>query len=350
MSRSAYKARPSITLVAMLVAGCTSAPSGSTITSPGSGIATSSTPASLMPASANPTPQPTTALPPVALIAMDVSYDANGNAAVIAVVDTDGTGYRELTTIADGVTSDPAWAGAGAPTLFYDKSDGASANHIFSMAVGGGPPKQWTSGAFHDFDPAISPDGRSMAFDRAAGGSNGGSASIFVLDLESGRLKRATTPPAGAIDGDLYPDWSPDGTKLVYEEDGSIVVADLKQGTTRIVLTPSQPAHRPKWSPDGRFILFGTTNIDSGPHQIHLVGVDGQGDRTLTDPAVYAVHPCWSPDGDFIAYIVRNPAARDLELRIMTAAGGSTTVVWHSPPGSDVYPGHPSWGPAASGG
>jgi len=342
----------SMVLAPLLVAcgatppGVPSAPPAATA-SP-AGFAASPVP-SLPASTLGPTPAPTIdvgALP--GRIAFDLGHDPNGNSSTLAVISPDGTGYRDITTLADGLASDPAWSRAGVATLFYDVSS-ATATHIFSIELVSGPPKQLTSGAVHDFDPAVSPDGRSLAFDRAPGGASAGPASIFILDLASGQLTRATTPPAGATDGDLYPDWSPDGTHLAYEEDGSIAIVDLRDGSTRTVLTPRQPAHRPKWSPDGQSILFGTTNIDSAPHQVQLVGLDGQDARPLTDPAMYAVHPCWSPDGRFIAYIVRNAADRDLELRVMTAGGGGSTVIWHTPPGTDLYPGHPSWGSPSGG-
>jgi len=291
------------------------------------------------------TAQPTLSLAARGLIAMDVSYDANGETSVVAVVGPDGSGYRELTKIAGGRSADQALSRSGGAVIFFDRatSDGAE-SHIFSIGLEGGPAKQLTFGRVHDNDPALSPDGRSVAFDRSAGGASPGPASLEILDLSTGEIVAVTTPPAASPGGDQYPDWAPDGHRIAYERDGSIFIVDVARRSTVTVLSPSQPGHRPRWSPDGTLILFGTTNIETGPHQIQVVEPTGQGYRTLTTPDEYAVHPCWSPDGGLIAYIARNPAAQDLELRIMTAAGESPTVAWHSEPATDVFPGHPSWG------
>lgn len=80
--------------------------------------------------------------------------------------------------------------------------------HIFRLPVEGGVAEQLTFGPHFDDDPAISPDGRSVAFVSDREGSQGG---LFVLDLASGDVRR--------VAGDSWvdhPTWTPDGESILY--------------------------------------------------------------------------------------------------------------------------------------
>ncbi len=60
-------------------------------------------------------------------------------------------------------------------------------------------------------DPAWSPDGRGIALT----GTNVGSSSLYLLDLEGGQVRRLTS----AGHSDLQPTWSPDGRTLAFTSD-----------------------------------------------------------------------------------------------------------------------------------
>lgn len=80
--------------------------------------------------------------------------------------------------------------------------------HLFELPVSGGRTTQLTFGPSYDSDPAISPDGRRIAFvsNRDGSGSN-----IFVLDRASKRVSQITHDIESS-----RPAWSPDGRTIAY--------------------------------------------------------------------------------------------------------------------------------------
>lgn len=80
--------------------------------------------------------------------------------------------------------------------------------HLFELPVSGGNTTQLTFGPSYDSDPAISPDGRRIAFvsNRDGSGSN-----IFVLDRATKRVSQITRDIESS-----RPAWSPDGHTIAY--------------------------------------------------------------------------------------------------------------------------------------
>ncbi|HWK75298.1 MAG TPA: amidohydrolase family protein [Povalibacter sp.] len=80
--------------------------------------------------------------------------------------------------------------------------------HLFEVPAGGGHTTQLTFGPSYDSDPAISPDGRRIAFtsNRDGSGSN-----IFVLDRTSKHISQITHDIESSRAA-----WSPDGQTLAY--------------------------------------------------------------------------------------------------------------------------------------
>ena len=97
------------------------------------------------------------------------------------------------------------------------------------------------------------------------------------------------------------------------------------------------------WSPDGSMIAFEGNNQPNGnPYDdmdIWLIGADGSNPRNLTNSAgVYDSDPSWSPDGRFIVYgslVSRDPSARTQIFKIDTVTG---EVVQLSTQGNNTIP------------
>jgi Tol biopolymer transport system component len=157
---------------------------------------------------------------------------------------------------------------------------------------------------------------------------------LFTVQADGTDLTRLTH-----LDGDaVNPDWSPDGTHIVFELDHpdgpvfcSIELMNADGSQIVDLTTNRNPAgwsgceHQPSFTPDGTRILFGqfddTTQVES-IQSMNLTGgnrlvvSDGIG-KGVTDPNV-------SPDGDTVSFIAYN--GDELGQAIMTSAMDGTNV------------------------
>ncbi len=199
-----------------------------------------------------------------------------------------------------------------------------------------------TGDAGHDFSPAISPDGQSVAFTREGPDGN---LDIYVQTM-SGEARRLTTD----IDNDLHPSWSPDGKSIAFIRAGPdtarIMLVPAAGGPEKQIAVPGRfdPGHTrvsagplerlgnpgPAWSPDGKWLVYRQclpTRENGCP--LHLVSLATQQVRRLTEQiaGVSDVMPAWSPDGKqvvFARFLSNNSVA---DLYLISANGGKSTRV-----------------------
>ena len=115
------------------------------------------------------------------------------------------------------------------------------------------------------------------------------------------------------------PDWSPDGTQLVFQSDHQNEpqnVPDLYTigvdgvGLTEIVDEPDMLDFSPRWSPDGESILFLSNR--SGNVEIYLFSLADGEITQVTDGSSPVMQAAWSPDGETIAFIYSVGTAAEL--------------------------------------
>lgn len=144
--------------------------------------------------------------------------------------------------------------------------------------------------------PAISPDGRQVAFT----GSVNGRRQVFVRLLAGGSPLQVTTEP---VDHEA-PRWSPDATSLVYfspgetgEAQGAIFSIPALGGSPRRVMDSIGGGDV---SSSGRLVCF---RLSGGVVQLVTSALDGSDVRVVArSVAGYHLHPRWSPDRRWIAF------------------------------------------------
>ena len=174
-------------------------------------------------------------------------------------VDTDGT---QNWTDAEQLTLDQAFVEFldvttdGEQLLF--SSDRAGGIQLWSrMLDGTGSMRQMTFGETPSWSPRISPDGERILFYTASEGrrmvatmpASGGPVTILTDGGDADRLVM-----------DMEPDWSPDGTRVVFESDRTrnfdlwLTTPDGEE-PVQLTFDPSLDWF-PHWSPDGMSIVF----------------------------------------------------------------------------------------------
>ena len=144
--------------------------------------------------------------------------------------------------------------------------------------------------------PAISPDGRSVAFTASVGGRR----QVFVRLLGRGSPVPITRD---AVDHQS-PRWSPDGNSLVYfspavpgDAQGAIWIIPALGGSPRRIITSIGDADV---SRNGRLACF---RLAGDGVQLVASSLDGNDVRVVARSAPgYHRHPRWSPDGQWIAF------------------------------------------------
>lgn len=159
-------------------------------------------------------------------------------------------------------------------------------------------PRQLTTGPSSEFEPALSPDGSTVAYtsDRS------GNLDIWIIDVHGGTPLRLTSEVAS----DHSPAWFPDSSALAFVSDRSGVEAIWKMprfGGVPVLLLPD--AQDPAVSPDGKRVAFSRPDA-SGHPRVHVASLSDPSRATrLTEEADglwYHRHPSWSPDGRTICY------------------------------------------------
>jgi TolB protein len=271
--------------------------------------------------------------------------DEDHSTGVVFVANADGTEARQITQTARGVVDDqPDWSpdgsllvfsrcGADKPcAIFMVKADGTGLKHV-------SPP---SGKGFIDYSlPSFAPDGRHITFTRASGGIKtyqGGDqikhSDVVQMDLNGKHLRVLARAATYQADYE-FPMLSPDGSRFLYEHRRSyfadkktrraIVVAstDGKQ-MKRITPWSLNAGDNPDWSPDGTRILFHSYDDedDSTQAQIFTIAADGSDRRQLTQfsDGTFVGSPSYSPDGTQIIFSTAAAGGR-ADLFVMNADG-----------------------------
>ena len=221
-------------------------------------------------------------------------------------------------------SSGPGLAGQNRPILHL-YSAGAR-GEICVIAGDGSDRHCLTDNRRFDYDAVWSPDATRIAFVQQLREPR--NPDVYVMSAAGRNTERLTRSPYD----DDEPQWSPDGTRLVWNRNrgdsptGRLLVMNA-DGTGKHLLAGRErdDAHA-RWSPAGEEILFESRDDCYSAEcvnfqlDLHVVGVDGTNERSLTRTDANETAAAWSPDGTRIAF-VRELGGDDAEIFVMDADG-----------------------------
>jgi Tol biopolymer transport system component len=204
---------------------------------------------------------------------------------------------EKLAEMGEPGSSAPAWMPDGGEILFVSghwlggglwRVAASLAAKPRRMAVGA----EWIAGA------AISHEGNRLAFVQPVWRTN-----IWRVDLHGpGRTPGAPFKLIPSTRGELRPDCSPDGKKVVFDSSRSghpeIWVCN-SDGSNSVPLNSfgGPGVESPRWSPDGRNVVFMV-----GKGEIHVISANGGPPRRLDKGPLGGIWPFWSRDGQSIYF------------------------------------------------
>jgi dipeptidyl aminopeptidase/acylaminoacyl peptidase len=197
----------------------------------------------------------------------------------------------------------PASATFAGPTARNGRIAFVRSDDIWTVNPDGSDERNLTQTGLREEYPDWSPDGTELVF--ARGSSTGGCCRQLWRMNADGTNQRAIT----SGDDATMPSWSPDGRRLAYASVSGnrvhIATVDASDGSGQTAVTPVGGAGsdiNPKWSPDGARILF-ASNTGGGNFVIYTVSEDGSDQQRVSSSVGVNTDADWSPDGHRIAFV-----------------------------------------------
>lgn len=183
---------------------------------------------------------------------------------------------------------------AGGETAVFDSHRGASS---FIWRVDAGSPSvQLTSDPkFDDNFPEVSPDGKTIAFNRSPPDQPDAPGDLWFMEADGGN-PRLMLEKAGFVG------WLPDGGSFTYfsMNDGQIYLYDLSSKTAKQLTNEEGVYAKGVPSPDGKWVAF--MSIATGNIDIKAVPIGGGESISVVSTLRQDFHPVFSPSGKWLYF------------------------------------------------
>ena len=291
--------------------------------------------------------------------------------ASLLVIPSVGGPARAIGEVAGGSLT---WTRESKALIVSDQTQ-AEGPRLFLLSIETGERRQLTEspeGEFEDLDPALSPDGRTLAFARR---SLFWLSEIHTLPLSEDLVSMGEAQQLTSLEqGSFSPEWTPDGSRILFSSAPPGVspriwsVPASGGGRAEPVALPGEATYQPaisprgnrlvyvqerfrsdvqrlelagaargtkpptrilastrgessvQFSPDGERIAFGSRR--SGPLGIYIADADGSNVKPLyVKEGELAGSPRWSPDGQRLVF--DSTLAGHVDVFVISAQGGA---------------------------
>jgi TolB protein len=269
----------------------------------------------------------------IALTSIAFVSDRDGSKEIY-LMDYDGHDQRRVTAH-KSISMSPAWSGRN-DVLAYVSFFGGQGPALYLADIASGRKSPLVTEGTLNASPAVSPDGRVVAFARALGAN----VEIFLCNRDGSGVRRLSN--SGGID--TNPAWSPSGQEIAFTSSraGSpqIYVMDREGANVRRVTFQGDYNDGAAYSPDGTRLAF-ATRAERNRFDIAVLDLVTLQSVRLTSGDGSNESPSFSPDGRRLAFSSTRGGGPQIFV-VDSQTGGSieklTTVGNNSSPDWSGYP------------
>lgn len=186
-----------------------------------------------------------------------------------------------------------------------------------------------------EFEPAFSADGRYYTFVQ-----NRANLNLKLIIRDALENKDALYDPGGGFAGMRHPTIAPDNSRIVFSmanASGQQLFSVSMDGKNLKELTKTSLNHWPAFSPDGKYLAFGSSR--EGDFDIYIMDAGGSGVQRVTHSRGLDMRPDWSPDGKRLAFTSNRDG--NYYIYVIDSDGRNTRRITHNGERDDF----PSWHP-----
>jgi TolB protein len=217
----------------------------------------------------------------------------------LVVMDANGSGVSVVVPFIERPITGPAWSPDGSTIAFCAQHGRRSA--VYTVNTDGSALTKLSPEGRNDCDPVWSPDGASIAVDTYP---SDGTFRTRLAVMNADGTGRQVILGTGY---NFFPDWSPDGTALVFSRglgngfgDYDVFTVDVDgSNLTDITNSPHRSEWTPAFSPSGTWIVYPREQAESNaaPDDLWIRSSDGTGrPHRLTDTRHSDEwNPSWQP-------------------------------------------------------
>ncbi len=263
-----------------------------------------------------------------------VHRDAGDDRKEIWAMDYDGRNKQRITNYR-ALCLTPAVSADGKRIAFTTFAEGVPKIYMHSLETGRRLPF-YNQEASLNTTPSFTPNGLSILF----ASSPSGRSQLYRADLDGGNLRRISWSPGL----DLHPSINPrTGAQIVFVSDTSgmpqIYLMDSDGANRRRLSRGGGDAVQPAWDPSGERVTFAwTRGYEIGNYNIFLVDVASGRYTQLTHSRGRNEHPFFAPSGTHIVFSsdrmggthIWSMRADGTQLKQLTSRGTNESPVWAS--------------------